>query len=289
MKIVRSLPAASGFTLIELVMVITVTAVVAAAMTVFLKPAFQSYVDTKRRAELGDAVDVALRRIGMDVRRAVPNSIRSVAGFSGTCVQLVPQVAGGRFRRATDVTNDAATCAPASNPTNCSAAVDVSTTTSVFDVLSPLPVTPAVGDWVVIGNQNADDVYAGTNRSAITAVTTPHATDGLSRLVITAKQFPSGYEGGAFGIVANSEQSVFYSCVGGVLYRTAAAFGANQATTCAATSGAVVTRDVAACSFVYDPSVGATQQGGMLWAQLKLSRDGESVTLSSGSHVDNTP
>lgn len=266
-----------GFTLVELIMVIVITGIIAATLTIFLKPVIDSYFDTRRRADLTDIADTALRRMAKDIRSAVPNSIRSV---SSACFQLVPTIAGGRYRMAPDTV------------TPGSAYIDTSVATSTFDVLSPLSQIPANNDWVVIDNQNSGDVYAGSNRAQVSTVTTP--TTGLHRITLTlATQFPVGYDGGRFVVVPNAEPTVFYSCVGSTppltLYRTVAAFGANQATTCAAASGAIVATDVANCSFVYDPNQGATQQSGFVWMQLQLSRSGESVTLAHGVHVDNVP
>lgn len=278
---------ARGFTLIELVMVIAITGILAATLTVFLKPAIDSYFDARRRADLADMADTALRRMGQDIRSAVPNSVRSV---SATCFQLVPTIAGGRYRMASDTVNDTPAPLPCTPSATCSAPLDVTQATTVFDVLSPLATVPAANDWVVIDNQNADDVYNGTNRAQISATpTTPRATDGLHRIAIASTPFPSGYDGGRFVVVPNTEQTVFYNCVGTTLYRTVATFGANQATTCATTTGAVVATDVLSCTFVYNPNQGATQQSGFVWMRLELSRSGESVVLAHGVHVDNVP
>lgn len=276
---------ARGFTLVELIIVIVITGIIAASFAVFFKPAIDAYFDTRRRADLTDLADTALRRIAQDVRRAVPNSLRS---HSPTCFQLVPTIAGGRYRMASDTENDAPTPLPCAPGPTCSAPLDTSVTTTVFDVLSPLELVPNAGDWIVIDNQNGNDVYAGTNRGQIRTLATPRASDGLHRITIDPTQFPGGYDGGRFVVVANTEQSVFYSCVGNVLYRTVAGFNAGAAT-CTATTGAVVASDVSACTFVYDPNHGATQQSGFLWMRLELSRDGESVALAHGVHVENFP
>lgn len=259
-----------GFTLVELVMVIVVTGILAAIMTVFLKPAIDSYFDTRRRADLTDIADTALRRMAKDIRGAVPNSIRSV---SSACFQLVPTTAGGRYRMAPD------TVTPGSSH------IDTGVATDAFDVLSPLSQIPVSGDWVVIDNQNGADVYAGANRGQVSAVTTP--ATGLHRIALSsATQFPIGYDGGRFVLVSNAEQTVFYHCAGNVLYRSVTDFTVSA---CPSSGGSVVATDVAGCTFVYDPNQGATQQSGFVWLQLQLSRSGESVTLAHGVHVDNVP
>jgi MSHA biogenesis protein MshO len=294
---------ARGFTLVELVMVIMITGILAASLTVFLKPAIDSYIDTRRRADLTDMADTALRRMSQDIRSAVPNSVRYGVPAQ-TCIQLVPTLAGGRYRMEQDTVWNLA------NPTNLSASLDVTRAPSnwpipsTFDVLSPLPdpTKLVAGDWVVIGNQNTADVYSSTNynRAAISSspIAPPNSSLGAHRVVLGANpstNFPSGYDGGRFVVVPNNlgKQTVFYSCVGNKLYRTPAAFDADQAATCALTNGAVVATDVV-CGvpntyFVYDPNKGATQQSGFVWMRVELSRSGESVTLAHGVHVDNVP
>ena len=278
-----------GFTLVELVMVIVITAILAATLTLFLKPAIDSYFDTRRRADLTDIADTALRRMGQDIHRAVPNSVRSV---TATCFQLVPTIGGGRYRAASDTANDTPSPLPCTPSVTCSAPLDVTQPVTVFDVLSLLdPYVPAANDWIVINNQNSGDVYGGTNRGQITTPSTPRGSDGLHRIGIGSTQFPSGYDGGRFVVVPDAEKTVLYSCVGSTLYRKVTAnFAQADATACGnATSGAVVATDVASCEFVYDPNQGATQQSGFVWMRLELSRSGESVALAYGVHVDNAP
>ncbi len=273
---------ARGFTLVELVMVIVITGIIAASVTVFLKPAVDSYFDTRRRADLTDMADTALRRMSQDIRRAVPNSI---SYQSSTCIGLVPTVSGGRFRKAPDTFPSTAA--------RGSQWIDTSVATTAFDVLTVLNPIPAAGDWVVIGNQNGNDVYAGTNRAAISSVVTPPVPSpgpgekilGQHRIAIPSTQFPLGYDGGRFVIVANAEQAVYYSKVGNTLYRNVTAFGAPA---CGAV-GSVVATDVQNVTFVYDPNQGSTQQSGFVWMRLELGRSGENVAMVHGVHVDNVP
>jgi MSHA biogenesis protein MshO len=290
--------AAPGFTLLELLLVIVIGGAMAASLTVFFRPAFDSYLATRNRADLSAQADAALRRLVGEVRLAVPNSVRSPGS---QCVELVPTVAGGRLRMAADTVNDSsAGCTPSAS---CSAPLDTTALTSTLDVLTPLSTVPAVGDWLVIGNQSPNDVYSGSNRAAISAISTPNPAFGLHRLAITPTQFPLGYDGGRFSVVSASQQAVFYVCSGadgtldasgtarGTLVRLASyGFNASYPSACpSVTGGQTVLTGLSHCTITYEPNQGATQQNGFVYLQLELTRRNERVSLVVGAHVSNVP
>lgn len=293
-----------GFTLVELVMVIVVMGIIAATLTVFFRPAIDSYLDAKRRANLSDMADTALRRMSREVRSSVSNSLRTA---SNQCFEFLPTSTGGRFRMATDAAWDAA------HPGALSAAIDGTQKVTAFDVLSPLSITPASSDWVVIDNQNTNDVYGDQSgsivyRAQIASVSAAPASLGNSRISLlpagVGVAFSPSYDGGRFVVVANNggKPVVSYVCSGadgsldadgngkGTLYRVTTAFSAAYPGACQATAGgAILATHVASCNFVYDPNHGATQQSGFLWMQLVLTEANESAALSYGVHVDNVP
>ena len=277
-----------GFTLVELVITLMLFGVMSVTLVIFLRPAMETYLTSRTRAQLVAQADHAVRRMLNDVRLAVPNSLRSPAD---QCVEMVPTIGGGRYRIANDTVNAGA------------AAVDPGTSTTSFDVLSPLATLPSAGDWVVVDNQNAGDVYSGTNRSAVTAVSTPAAALGRHRLAINAMQFPLGYDGGRFNLVSNAQQAVFYVCSNtgtaldgqgnapGQLVRLKNyGFNATMPAACpAVTGGDVLATGVRSCRFVYTPNQGATQQSGFIAVQLELTRNSETTSLVFGAHVANMP
>lgn len=282
----RSRRFSSGFTLIELIIVMVLMTIVGATVAVFLRPALDAYVDTRDRAGIGDMGDTALRRMVRDIRSAVPNSIRNP---NDACFELVPSVAGGRYRMGPNAANDARW-------------VDTTQATGQFDVLSTLARQPVAGDFIVINNQNGNDVYAGANRTAITAVATPpQANHGTLRLTVNPIQVQPGYDGGRFQVVSRNEQSVFYVCAGaglnadrsagtGVLWRVRRGFNGTYPTACPATAGGtVLARNISQCRFVFDPNRGATQQSGFVYMELAITRNGETITLAHGAHVLNVP
>lgn len=284
-----------GFSFVELIMVIIVVGALAAVLTVFVVPSVQGYMSQRDRSAMQSAAQAALQAMNRDVRAAVPNSLRSP---NDQCFELVPTIGGGRYRMAADTVNDASDCSVASN---CSAVLDTSVEITRFDVLGGLNGSAAVGDFVVVGNQNGDEVYrslATSNRSALTSVNDAMAKPafGSQRLAFGLRQFPSGYAGGRFQIVAAAEQSVFYVCSGagidangdgtGTLYRLRRSFTAAYPTSCPA-GGDVLATQVFACSFSY--SSVALSERGLLSLRLELSRKGEKVGLQFDTMTSNIP
>jgi len=292
-----------GFTLIELVIVIAITGIIAGIFAMMLAPTLQNYLAVGRRANITHLADTALRRMITEIHTAVPNSLRLTPdpANGAVCLEMVPSSAGGRFRLAPDTQWDQA------NPSNPSQALVMSHPGTVFDVFTLFPNPPATKDWVVIGNQNTSDVYTGSDRAQISAIGTPPATGGgnpplgQSRITLaTPTQFPYGYEGGRFYIVQDSVQAVTYQCSGAGIDATNTGtgrltrivhYGFNPTATCAIGSGtsATVATKVAACNFVYSPGQGSTQQSGFAQLQLSLADHGETATLTVGSQVENLP
>ena len=93
----------AGFTLIEAIMVIVITGIVASIVAVFIRSPVQGYIDSVRRAELTDQADVALRRMSRDVRLALPNSLRvTTSAANVTYIEFIMTSDGGRYRDPSD-------------------------------------------------------------------------------------------------------------------------------------------------------------------------------------------
>jgi MSHA biogenesis protein MshO len=288
-----------GFTLVELIVVMVVTGVLVGGISVFFLPSVNNYLAVGRRAGLTDMMDGATRAMSRDIRAAVPNSIRIA---TSQCFELVPTSAGGRYRTAPDTAWDATAAAA-----DRSLPLDTTTSSSGFDVTSPLNPLPAAGDLVVIDNQNGEDVYTGANTQAIAAVDAPPSTGGnpplgLHRITLTAaKQFPVGYEGGRFVVVPAAQQAVFYVCANankvngtgtGTLYRFSG-YGLNAAAPSSCpipnASTPMLATKVESCEFIYNPNAGAAQDAGYMQMKLKLTDKDESVQILFGTHADNVP
>lgn len=89
----------SGFTIIEMVVVIVLGGVLAALAAHNIAEPIKGFVDTARRAALVDAGESALNRITREVRLALPNSVR-IEG--GEALEFLRTRSGGRYRAQLD-------------------------------------------------------------------------------------------------------------------------------------------------------------------------------------------
>lgn len=98
----RRLPPAAqcGFTLVEAVIVIVITAIIGAIVAVFVQAPVRAYADSVARAEATDEADLALRRMARDLRLALPNSVRVRANgvaARGNAIEFLLTKTGGRY------------------------------------------------------------------------------------------------------------------------------------------------------------------------------------------------
>lgn len=255
-----SRPAQRGFTLIEAIIAMVVTGIVAGIVAVFMSLPVRGYLDAVRRAEMSDTADLVLRRIAFELRGAVPNSVNVLN--SGALV-FVPVKDGGRYR--VGGIGNTLDFAAAGNQT--------------FDVLGGT-VSGAAGDYLVIGNtgQLGNDVYAGDNRRPLSAAAASTVSfTGAGPWPAAARTDKQLF------LLVPKEGPVMLSCVGGVMDRTT-----NYHPGFSAAGGAVSNRlasDVA-CLFTYQQ---VNMANGLVTLRLTISRGGESVTLVHQVHLDNSP
>lgn len=102
-SLLRRHPAA-GFTIVELVVAITLMGIIAAVIGTFIGRPVEAYIATQRRGDLTATADFALRRMSRDIKLALPLSLRTTC--VGTCsdetnsiwyIEFLQTKAGGRF------------------------------------------------------------------------------------------------------------------------------------------------------------------------------------------------
>jgi len=267
----------AGFTLVEMIIVIAITAIVGSMVAVFMRAPIESYVAQDRRARLTDTADTALRRMGRDVRLALPNSVRVTTVGGVVYLEFLATRTGGRYR--TQIDPDVA----GSDPLSFEVA------DNGFDVLGP-PIAMAVGEQIAVYNLGifgADAWAVGTPGD--TLANYAGGAGVVSTIALApAKLFPLASPGNRFQVVVGP---VTYACnpVAGTLTRFwGYARAAAQPTPPAAPAlSALLASQVSACNFIYLP--GVTERGGLLSMTLNLSQDNETVRLYTNMPVENQP
>lgn len=256
-----------GLTLVEMIVVIAVTAVVGAMVAVFLRTPIESYVAQDRRARLADAADTALRRMAREVRLALPNSVRVSTVGGVHYLEFLATRSGGRYRA--EGGGDL---------------LDFSAPDTGFDVLGP-PVAVQAGDRIAVYNLGIADADAWAGDTLADYVGPPGSVNAIA---IAAKQFPLASPGQRFQVV---EGAVSYVCdpTAGTLtrYWGYAPAAAQPTAFAAGTAQALLATGVRACRITYQP--GVTERSGLLALTLELGRDAESVRLYASTQVGNQP
>lgn len=275
---------ARGVTLIELVMVMIITGIIAAVVAVFIQKPVQSYFDSTRRAELVDAADSAIKRMTRDLRLALPNSVRVDPG--GNYLEFLITSGGGRYRADVDASGlgNPLTFGTAASPYR-------------FDVIGPAPSATLNSDSIVVYNLgpgflNADAYAASNNNRRL--ITGSSVAGGVTTFTIspaTALVFDS--PGKRFQVV---QYAVTYQCAAnsgnpaaGVMQRYwNYGISATQPTSFSTTNTARIAGNVSSCSFTYNPNVVA-QREGVVIISLQLTKSQETVSLVGQAHVSNVP
>jgi MSHA biogenesis protein MshO len=297
-----------GFTLVEMIIVIVITGIIAGMVAMFLRAPVQGYVDSERRAELTDLADLALRRMTRDIRTAVPNSVRLPNPLGSTYVEYLPTRDGGRYR--TEPGGGGGGCVGVAGDVGGDE-FRFGTADTCFEIIGA-PMTFAAGDAIVIGSTDSVGTfpYLPVNNPASVRRMVPAAGAGANRTTVLldtagAVNFPTAAEqdGHRFAVVPVAEQAVTYACVnpGGGACGTDAngdgtcelrrywAYNINQnqpVPPIATPNVATLATQVSACSFVYNTS---NARNSLLAVRLTLTRRGESVNLYQEIHINNIP
>ncbi|PIG30201.1 MSHA biogenesis protein MshO [Janthinobacterium sp. 35] len=287
-------PRQRGFTLIELIVVIVITAIVAGMVTVFIRAPIQSYLDVSARAELADAADLASRRITRDVRLALPNSVRVTP--DGKYLELLLTKTGGRYLSEDD---------PNTIPGNVLAFDPLTPgNLDVFTIVGAAPSgvqTIVPGDFIVVNNLgdqppvDAYDCSGQCNRAQVASISGNDVTLVKNPFVAQTPSMPSlSYR---FQVVSTV---VTYHCAPnangtGTLTRYAGyaiqvAQPESTAALTGAPSAALMANQVAACAFSFDtlPNL----QRGLVSVSLTLGAPGGNagqITLVQQAQVNNSP
>jgi len=271
-----------GFTLVEAVIVIAITGVLAAVVGKFIVAPVQGYLSTQARAALVDQADLALRRIGRDLRIALPNSTRVSA--SALSLELIPTTGAGRY------------VAEGTNRLQFGSIV------TAFDLIGP-PLTLTVSQDLVFYNLGpgitGSDAYADNSSVAAQASsnrrTNTTAAGAASSITMSSLAgLPVAGFAPPYRVFAVSPPVTYRCDLGaGTLSRyTGYGFLATQPDPPSGGSSAILAKSVVSCRFSYDAVVVASRAGLVnlaLTLQTTTTAGTETVSLNHALHVDNLP
>ena len=260
----------AGFSLIELIVVILLTGIVAGAVTQVLRRPIQGFVDLADRAELVDIAELSLRRMSREIRLALPNSVRitdgvtqnlsscTASGASSCSIEFLRTSDGGRYRAKPGGAGSGCGGPPAQDRLSFTASADC------FEVLGGIGSVSAGGanqasclnlprssDCLVVSNtgQAGANAYSGDNIAGITAATANSLTFDISGGAAT--RFPLKSARQRFHIV---DMPVSFTCTGGNINRQGAyAITAAQALSPGGGSSNILANNVNSCRFIYNP------------------------------------
>jgi MSHA biogenesis protein MshO len=272
-----------GFTLVEAVMVIAITGIIASVVAIFIRAPIEGYFDSARRAELTDVADTAVRRFSRDVHRALPNSVRLTPDRRS--IEFLLTSAGGRYRVEKDAPGDDY--------------LDFTQNDTSFELLGPAmrfsTTTLPTGEnqnQIVIYNLGIDgaDAYAGNTLATHNRRTyTGSANVDVSTITIdSTSPFPFDSPSHSFHVV---DTPVTYRCDLSAGVATLTRFSgyaiASSQPNPPASGGALLAQNVSDCLFTYEP--GVTERSGLVSMRLSLTQNNETVTLYQEAHVSNVP
>lgn len=273
---------AHGFTLIEAVLVIVVTGALFAVVARFIVPPVQAYLATTARAQLVDQADLALRRIGRDLRGALPNSARVSA--SGLALELIPTTGGARY-----MAEGANRLVAGSVATSFDLVGPALTLTAGQDLVFYNLGPGVVGSDAYAANGSAAEQAASNRRSSSNGAGAATTIGLVSSAGLPVAALASPYR------VAAVDPPVSYRCdlgAGTLTRYSGYGFQATQPDPPVSGSSAVLATGVTACRFSYDASVLAARAA-LVQMQLTLSTSTsagtERIALQHAVHVENLP
>lgn len=268
-----------GFTLVEMIVAITLIALLSVMAAPLLRMPMVAWMDASRRADMGAAADALQSKMATDLARALPNSVRVRTVGSRTFLEYLEVRAQARHRAGVAGAPQAcpAVCTAPGGQDMLEAGCPETCFTSLGPLLGDVPVPGQ--DWVVVNPLNPSGAlgnpYLGGNVPVAGGIKarlqdTATAADG-TRIRHASHTYPSTSASRRFYLVAGP---VTYECDPGsqrVLRHSGYAISATQPVAFPGATSVPVAGNLAACTMRY-LAAGAGGRGGLLSTWFRLSR-----------------
>lgn len=304
----------SGFTLVEIIVVISLLAIIGNLSVVIIGRSLDSYAALDRRYKIQSSIRLVIERISRELRNALPYSVCASDGTSCTTTPqnmfyFIPVKTSGRYqnvggRYTSPSTGNQQRKRRLRILPQDDARLDVISTNSDnrLNAIGNIDTLSGdAGDWVVVFNTNNTDVYQGTNnvRHQIHSITAkdvfndndPNQTidyilfadnppDGSPAQVGFANQSPEK----RMHVIANNIVTLFrYDAVTKSLYRDTTTFSAPSTQV----NEKLLMENVEDCTFTYIP--GGTQNASLLRIDITIKIQNEKVQIIHEAHIYNVP
>ncbi|WP_429058330.1 PilW family protein [Aeromonas jandaei] len=271
---------ASGFTLVELVMVILLLGIMATFTSQFIGIGTQIYGDASSREQLMSDARFAMERLNRELRNAVPGSerIETASGLwvdSGVCLRFWPISTSSRYLALNKTVSGSSSTLE----------LVMATPAAATDPLSTDATAVKVGDLMVVfplPNSSAGSLSSGCDYGRcvanVTAAQTP--VSGAQSIRYTSAESLAGLSPGSRVYFAN--QQVRYCVEGSTITRASAAISASLPAT-----GVLMADSLASGNFYRETS--AFNAEGEFGMRFVFARKGESVMFNHKIEVLNVP
>tara|TARA_R110002050_G_scaffold229622_2_gene365205 strand:+ start:18 stop:881 length:864 start_codon:yes stop_codon:yes gene_type:complete len=274
--------AVSGFTLLELIIVIIILGVMAVGIAGFMTLSTQTYLNVTERDELLANARFVIERLNREIRNAVPNSIRIDNNSIMQCIEFVPIAASTTYIDIPVIPEVAST----------------SFTAIRFNDVSGDPYAcSACNDQVIVYPLSVDDIYNNHldssgkvfNVGSFSHPLPPPSTTDEWTLPIQNGAVRFDDDSPTQRLYIANEQ-VSYCVVNGQINRYASSIGGSQAlppanpVLMAESLAPIVTSNL---PFTILPAT--LTRNAMVQVNLHFIRDGEDYVFNNDIHINNTP
>jgi MSHA biogenesis protein MshO len=262
---------------------------------IFMGRPIEGYFASTARASMADIADTALRRIGRDVRLALPNSVR--VDSSGMFLEFLPVKTGGRYVQ--DDSCFSSGCASVATMGDMLANVQITTGSDLVAIFNQYSNSGSDCAPTTAGLYSA---YCGHGLATLTSATGGGTLSNTLSFASTVFQPPGGSPTRRIFVISASP--VTYACEAstGTLWRISGyTRQAAQPTSLVAAPLSSATNKIPLAVYATCPAVaagvparfsygsGAGERYSLLSAWITLTRQGETIGLLQQIHVDNTP